>query len=424
MAGIKLPTDFLSNERTAPMRGGDTSRLRAYNERLIMHVLLRAGALSKAEIARETGLSGQAASVIVNRLLAEGMLIKGDKVRGQVGQPSTPIAPNPEGAFSLGVKIGRRSSEVIVVNVLGDVIASAQQRFAAPLPETTLPVAVAQAREILDGLGAQARRRVVGLGVAMPGEIYAWSRELGLPEGALDGWRDVDVAGAFEAETGLDVSLHNDATAACAAEMIAGEAIRTRSALYIYLGTFIGGGVVIDGRLYPGEQLNAGAIGSMPASGSGRRPGQLIHSASVIRLERSLEAAGLVPSSVLATGEGEEANAIFDAFVDDAVADLSRAIVAALGVIDFETIVIDGLLPPAWRERIVARIAGGLDRFNRAGLAPAAIVAGTIGPMARVLGAAMLPLEACLSPHPDLLARTPTARSFRPQEAAAKAATL
>lgn len=77
------------------MRGGDTAGLRAYNERLIVSALLRSGALSKAEIARETGLSGQAASVIVNALIADGMLLKQPKVRGQVGQPSTPIAPNP-----------------------------------------------------------------------------------------------------------------------------------------------------------------------------------------------------------------------------------------------------------------------------------------------------------------------------------------
>lgn len=390
------------------MRGGDTSRLRAYNERLVINSLLQAGKLSKADIARETGLSGQAASVIVNRLIDDGLLVKHDKVRGQVGQPSTPIAPNPEGAFSLGVKVGRRSVEAILVNLLGEELGSSRVRYEAPLPDRVIATAIAQAVGMLGHLPPAVRDRVVGLGVAMPDEIHAWSTELDLPPGALDGWRDADVAGALERATGLPVSLYNDASAACAAEMIAGSAITSRSALYIYLGTFIGGGVVIDGRLYRGEQGNAGAIGSMP---TGRetpdgRPGQLIHSASIFLLEKALALGGVDSSDALTHGSGADANAVFDRWAETATADLSRAVVSALSVIDFQAVVVDGLLPPVWRQRITDALAVALGRFNRSGLAGATIAAGSIGPMARVLGAALLPLKARFSPDTDLLVRS------------------
>lgn len=396
------------------MRGGDTTGLRAYNERLVMHALLQAGMLSKAEIARETGLSGQAASVIVNRLLDDGLLVKLDKVRGQVGQPSTPIAPNPEGAYSLGVKIGRRSVEAILINLLGEELGASRVRYDAPLPGPTISTAIAQAVGLLGHLSPAARSRVVGLGVAMPDEIHAWSAELGLAPGALDGWRDADIGGAFARETGLPVTLYNDAAAACAAEMIAGHAITSRSALYIYLGTFIGGGVVIDGRLYRGEQGNAGAIGSMPTgpNGRGETPGQLIHSASIFLLERDLEAGGIDPSAALTDGSGERANAIFDAWAETACAELSRAVVSALSVIDFQGVVVDGFLPPSWRDRFTQRLSAAVERFNRSGLKAAPVLAGSIGPMARVLGAAMLPLKARFSPDTDLLIRSGMARDL------------
>ncbi|MBK1838587.1 ROK family transcriptional regulator [Azospirillum sp. YIM B02556] len=400
------------------MRGGDTTGLRAYNERLVMHALLQTGMLSKAEIARETGLSGQAASVIVNRLLEDGLLVKLDKVRGQVGQPSTPIAPNPDGAYALGVKIGRRSVEAILINLLGEELGASRVRYDAPLPEPTIATAITQAGGLLAHLSPAARSRVVGLGVAMPDEIHAWSAELGLAPGALDGWRDADIAGAFARATGLPVTLYNDAAAACAAEMIAGHAITSRSALYIYLGTFIGGGVVIDGRLYRGEQGNAGAIGSMPTmpAGPGAPPGQLIHSASVFLLERALEAAGIDPSAALsaalADGSGEKADAIFDAWADTASAELSRAVVSALSVIDFQEVVVDGFLPPSWRDRFTQRLSEAVERFNRSGLKTAPVMAGSIGPMARVLGAAMLPLKARFSPDTDLLIRSGMARDL------------
>lgn len=400
------------------MRGGDTTGLRAYNERLVMHALLQAGMLSKAEIARETGLSGQAASVIVNRLLDDGLLVKLDKVRGQVGQPSTPIAPNPEGAYSLGVKIGRRSVEAILINLLGEEMGASRVRYDAPLPEPTISTAIAQAVGLLGHLSPAARSRVVGLGVAMPDEIHAWSAELGLAPGALDGWRDADIGGAFARKTGLPVTRYNDAAAACAAEMIAGHAITSRSALYIYLGTFIGGGVVIDGRLYRGEQGNAGAIGSMPTSPAGpdTPPGQLIHAASIFLLERELAAAGIDPSAALsaalADGSGERADAIFDAWAETACAELSRAVVSALSVIDFQEVVVDGFLPPSWRDRFTQRLAAAVERFNRSGLKAAPVLAGSIGPMARVLGAAMLPLKARFSPDTDLLVRSGMARDL------------
>ncbi|WP_207460493.1 ROK family transcriptional regulator [Azospirillum sp. SYSU D00513] len=396
------------------MRGGDTTGLRVYNERLVMNALLQSGMLSKAEIARETGLSGQAASVIVNRLLEDGLLVKLDKVRGQVGQPSTPVAPNPEGAYALGVKIGRRSVEAILINLLGEELGATRVRYDAPLPEPTIATAISQAVALLSHLSPAARSRVVGLGVAMPDEIHAWSSELGLAPGALDGWRAADVAGALGQRTGLPVALYNDAAAACAAEMIAGHAITRRSALYIYLGTFIGGGVVIDGRMYRGEQGNAGAIGSMPTGPSrpGSPPGQLIHSASIFLLERALEAAGIDPSAALTEGGGPAADAIFDGWAETATAELSRAVVSALSVIDFQEVVVDGFLPPAWRDRFTRQLSAAVERFNRSGLTSATVTAGSIGPMARVLGAAMLPLKARFSPDTDLLIRSGMARDI------------
>ncbi|MCT8267760.1 ROK family transcriptional regulator [Afifella sp. JA880] len=390
------------------MRGGDTTGLRAYNERLIIHALLRAGALSKAEIARETGLSGQAASVIVNRLLAEGLLIKRDKVRGQVGQPSTPIAPNPKGAFSLGVKIGRRSVEAILVNLVGEVIASAQESYDAPLPEETVRLAIAQASDLLASLDAASRKRVVGLGIAMPSELESWAPELDLAPGTLDAWRDIDVAAALQEATGLPASLHNDATAACAAEVILGDAVTRRSALYLYLGTFIGGGIVIDGKLYRGEQFNAGAIGSMPTahqSATGA-PQQLIHTASIIQLQQAFIEEGIDAGEALLRGDDVPGAArIFDVWALQAAEEMARAVISAMSVIDFETIVVDGLLPPAWRTRITGHLAEAVQDFNRLGLSRAEIVSGSVGPVARVLGAAMLPLQARFSPNTDLLVR-------------------
>ena len=390
------------------MRGGESTGLRAYNGRLMIATIRQAGALSKAEIARATGLSGQAATVIVNSLLADGLLVEREKVRGRIGKPFTPVALNPEGAFSLGVKIGRRSLEALLVDFSGAVAASRTVFYPAPLPAQTMDLAKETALELVGSLDRRFRSRIVGCGVAMPWMMYEWSDVLGLERKTIAAWREIDVAAEIESATGLSVSLYNDATAACAAEMIAGDRIGRSSALYIYLGTFVGGGVVINGRLYRGSQFNAGALGSMPMDGieGSGRPHQLIHRASVIDLERALAASGFDMSDKLCAHAGSVPDAIFSAWLQRAVAALARAVVSAMSVVDFEEVVIDGLLRPDWRRRVVEGVSDAYARFDCTGLMPIEIATGSIGPQARVLGAALLPLIGRFSPDTDLLVKT------------------
>jgi hypothetical protein len=79
------------------------------------------GALPGAEIARVTKLTAQTISLISKRLLDDGLLLKGEPVRGKVGQPSVPLSLNPDGAFAIGIKVGRRSVDVLLVDFTGAV---------------------------------------------------------------------------------------------------------------------------------------------------------------------------------------------------------------------------------------------------------------------------------------------------------------
>ncbi|SFI42117.1 ROK family transcriptional regulator [Albimonas pacifica] len=394
------------------MRGGDAGGLRAFNERRVIDAVLRAGALSKAEVARATGLSGQSASVIVERLVEQGLLAKGDKVRGR-GQPSTPVSVAGSGAFSLGVKIGRRSVEARLIDLTGETVAERATRLEAPLPGPVMEAATGQARELLEAMSPAHRARLCGVGLALPGEMDAWADELGAPKAALAGWRAVDPGAMLAAATGAEVSVFNDAAAACAAEMLTGEALEAGCALYVHVGAFIGAGVVLDGRLYRGARLNAGALGSMPLAGRvpGAKGRQLIHAASGVGLARRLRAAGIDVTRAMAGLGGAEADAQFADWLAGAAPALARAVVSAMAVIDFEAVAIDGVLPPAWRLRLLDATHEAVLRFDRTGLSPAELREGTIGGEARVLGAALLPLQARFSPEPDLLINRRRARA-------------
>ena len=101
--------------------GADQAGVRVYNERLILSLVRRYRQLSKIEVARLTGLSVQSASAIMNRLQLDGLLRREAPQRGRVGQPTVPLSLDPQGAFSLGLKIGRRSCELVLVDFEGRV---------------------------------------------------------------------------------------------------------------------------------------------------------------------------------------------------------------------------------------------------------------------------------------------------------------
>jgi predicted NBD/HSP70 family sugar kinase len=388
------------------MRGGEGSGLRAYNERLIVSAIRVGGPMSKSDIARATGLSAQAARVIVDGLIKGAILCKLDKVRGQIGQPSTPIALNPGGAYAIGAKIGRRRLEVLSVDMCGDVLRRSVRHHDAPLPEPTLDALRDMILELLGDMTPAARKRVAGLGIAMPGDLHEWQAEIGVPDGALAGWRDIDPAARLGAATGLRATLINDAAAACAAEMIAGDALAGEDTVYFYVGAFVGGGVVLGGRVLRGAQMNAGALGSMPMTETDAqgRPAQLLDLASALQLERLLDAAGVGGPECLSQAPSAAGDAAFDAWAAVAAPALARAAVAAMSVIDFKSVVIDGVLSARWRRALTERVAQEVTRFNHAGLRAASVREGSVGPTAQVLGAALLPLHERFSPDADLIA--------------------
>src|ERR1700733_2804025 len=92
--------------------GANQAGVRLYNERLLLSLVRRFGPLSKIEVARLTGLSVQSTSAIMNRLQAEGLLKREAPLRGRVGQPTIPMSIDPEGAYSFGLKVGRRSCDL------------------------------------------------------------------------------------------------------------------------------------------------------------------------------------------------------------------------------------------------------------------------------------------------------------------------
>ena len=131
-------------------RGTNQSGMRAQNERLVLTLLRQMGALAKSDIARMTGLSAQTVSVMMRRLEGDGLLQRGEPQRGQIGQPSIPMSLAAGGAYFFGLKIGRRSADLVLIDFLGQIVGMRRRLHRYPTPDG----AVAFVREALPDLAA------------------------------------------------------------------------------------------------------------------------------------------------------------------------------------------------------------------------------------------------------------------------------
>lgn len=375
------------------MRGSNQSGMRAYNQRLVLSLVYSHGSLSKTEIARMTGLSAQTVSVIMRELESENLLVKGEPVRGKVGQPSVPLAINPDGACFLGLKVGRRSAELVLLDFLGTPINILRTGYPWPTPPRIVDFVREGLASMLNNIEPRLRERVAGLGIAVPFELWNWTEQAGAPREEMDAWRSIDLKAEIARLCYFPVHLQNDATAACAGELIFGKYPGLRDFLYLYVGTFIGGGVVLNGSVYSGRSGNAGALGPMPIIGPNGKPVQLLERASIMTLERMVRASGRDPASLWNSPENWQG---FDDLVEEWIPALSHSLawaaISATTVIDFEHVIIDGGLPESVRARIVEETRRQILTFDLQGLLMPEIRPGTIGPLARAFGAASLPL--------------------------------
>lgn len=368
--------------------------VRDHNERLLLSLIQRHGGLPASDLSKRAGLSPPTVSTILRRLEAEGLVIKGAPVRGKVGKPSTPIQLAPDGAFSFGLKIGRRSAELVLMDFVGVSRDARTLSYARPLPDEIFAFVEGSIFEIRDTLKADQQRRICGIGVGAAFELWNWPDEAAQRRAEFVEWKSVDLRTGLQERTGLPVSLVNDATAACQAEHSFGRGKEFRDYAYFFIGAYIGGGIVLDNTVYEGRQGNAGALGSLRSIGPNGESMQLVEMASIRQLEERLNEVDLDPRELWSDPDSWTRFLRYvDPWLRQTAQELSKAALSVCSVIDFEAILIDGAFPEAIRLDLVERVRRYVSTQDCRGLIAPQIEAGTIGRKARAIGAATRPIE-------------------------------
>lgn len=374
-------------------RGSNQSGMRAWNERLVLSLVRRHGALAKSDIARMTGLSAQTVSVIMRALEQDGLLRRGEPIRGRIGQPSVPMSLEADGALFFGLKIGRRSADLALIDFLGRVRGARRRVYRYPTPDAVADFVAEALPALTAGLPPRLRDRVGGLGVAMPFQLWSWVQDIGAPQSEMDAWRNRDVQAELAALSGLPVFLQNDATAACGAELVFGTGEKPKDFLYFYFGYFIGGGLVLNGQLFTGQFGNAAGVGPMPVPGPDGRMRRLMTVASLSVLAQAVAAAEGNADQLWERPDRWDLPApVLDAWITGAAEGLASAILSAATLLEMQAVLIDGWMPVEVRAEVVRRTEAAFHRLDLSGIEPPVIREGTVGAEARALGAAAIPL--------------------------------
>ena len=234
---------------------------RSHNRSLVLQTLYRSGEQSRADLARETGLTRVTVSDLVAELLAEGLVVElGQREAARPGKPAVLLDINRTAHQIVGVDLSDHDRfRGAVMDLDGALLATAE----IPLEDgdgesATGDAAVAKVHALVTQLVATATAPILGIGVGSPGVVDLTGTILTAPN---LGWTDVRLQDDLHRLTGLPVVVANDANAAVLAEHSYGGA--TGDMMLIRVGHGIGAGLIIAGTLVYGSHFAAGEIGQV-----------------------------------------------------------------------------------------------------------------------------------------------------------------
>jgi len=322
-------TVLTTHTATGAGRGGRVKALpdqmRQHNRSLVLTALFHDGAMSRADLARTTGLTRVTISALVGDLVTAGLVREqGAREASGPGKPAVVVDLDRTGLTIIGVDLsGSHEIRGAVLDLSGTVLHRENVRRPA---DGDACETLAILERLIDGLRESATGRVLGVGVGTPGIVSDTGVVVASPD---IGWHDLPLQENLRERTGLPVYVANDADVATLAERTLGGAGENFMLLKIDRG--VGGGVVVRGELARGSRYAAGEVGHVTVgTDAGRlcacgRRGCLETWASVRTIETRIS-------------EGEPSERV----LREAGERVSIAIAPVVGALDLSEVVLSG----------------------------------------------------------------------------------
>jgi predicted NBD/HSP70 family sugar kinase len=230
-------------------------QMRTFNQQLVLRALHDRSLLSRADLARLTGLTRTSVGDLVGALIEDGLIEEVGRGRSSGGKSPILLRVAPDGRHLIGLDLGEAEFSGAVVNLSGDILRSIH----LPLEARNGDAALELVFELVDALRADDPSPLLGIGVGAPGVIdtdsgtVRWSVNLD--------WADLRLGPLVESRYGVPVVVANDSHAAALAELTFHRRPRPNNLVVIKVGRGIGAGIIVNGQLFQGDGYGAGEFG-------------------------------------------------------------------------------------------------------------------------------------------------------------------
>jgi N-acetylglucosamine repressor len=241
------------------MLHANQSATSAIHHQRVLFLLRRMGTLSRAEIARYTGLTKATVSKIIASLQGGGLIHEVGKGQHKRGRPSTLYEFNTSSGISVGVEIRGDELQGVVTRL----DAHPLRNYSRPLLDHSPESVIELVAQIIDEVLQDFNEPLAGVGIGLPGVCDKQQKTVILSERLH--WKDLPLAQMIEdrlANLGeVLVCVENRANAAALAERWYGVGCDVDNFVYIHIGAGIKAGIILNGEVYTGVNGGAGEIG-------------------------------------------------------------------------------------------------------------------------------------------------------------------
>jgi len=228
---------------------------RTFNQQLVLRALHDHSPLSRADLARLTGLTRTSVGDLVGTLIDDGLIEEVGRGQSSGGKSPILLRVAPDGRHLIGLDLGEAQFSGAVVNLRGEILRSIH----LPLEGRNGDAAVELVFQLVDALRADDRSPLLGIGIGAPGIIdtstgtVRWSVNLN--------WAELHLGPLLEQRYGVPVVVANDSQAAALAELTFFRRPRPNNLIVIKVGRGVGAGIILNGQLFQGDGYGAGEFG-------------------------------------------------------------------------------------------------------------------------------------------------------------------
>lgn len=245
---------YLANPRAAPKRASSETA-REINRSLVLNAIRTGQPVSRADLARQTGLQRSTVSVIVAQLIKERWVVGGGVGQLPRGRKPWLLTLNIEKAGIIGINVMPRITTMVLAD-LNTTFRSHESFATKNEPRGLITMLSDRIRRLVE---AHPETTFEAIGVSLPGRVDRFTQRLVFAPNL--GWRDVDLKGPLERATGLPVLVENAANACALAEVWSGPLAGVQDLIAVTVSEGIGTGIIANGHLVRGPSGAAGEFG-------------------------------------------------------------------------------------------------------------------------------------------------------------------